>query len=550
MLRLLNRTTIRSPWNRLSTAQRLGPLSSRELHLGARTSLYRTHDGRARPGPLSNPYSPRAPVRYAAFHSTPRRQGLPLIPLFASILKASTAFEVARTASRIALTFLPAILIGRNRSRRMIQHAHIHGIPISEEKRAKHMKKLKVTTRLLQVLTVIPLVLFWATITASLERTPLTGRWRTILLSPDEEDEIAAQLAGQGWYDAIRDILALDGEPRFIPPSDWRYKWVQETLQQLTQIIPILADERKKAPDWVNQGPDDPPRPPPAKYPLRPRPRAAEYIHWFCSKICDDKPALPPRAIAPSSFSLLLVEDPNASNAFSYGFGPDGGSGIVVYSGFLEDIFSKMPIEYYTPPDDRSWLSKFFGLSSPPPPKPNPTPEQTSELAILLAHELAHLVLCHHLETLSSATIVVPGVLSMFADVLRVMVFPFTMLFGPFVNDAVAQLGKIGSGELTKMGEYCTTANQEIEADVVSARILAHAGFDARDAIRFWESRTQDDIECHRVEAVKPPNSVQTVARSIMGSTHPVNEKRIAGLRNELDRWEAERRAAAAHARS
>ena len=195
MLRLLNRTTTRSSWTRLSTAQRLGPLSSRELHLGAGTSLYQTHNGRARPGPWSYPSSPRAPIRYAAFHSTPRRQGLPLIPLFASILKvsfnmsldkycflmwchkASTAFEVARTASRIALTFLPAILIGRNRSRRIVQHAHIPGIPISEEKRARHLKKLKVTTRLLQILTVIPLVLFWATIIASLERTPLTGRY-------------------------------------------------------------------------------------------------------------------------------------------------------------------------------------------------------------------------------------------------------------------------------------------------------------------------------------------------------------------------------------
>ena len=43
------------------------------------------------------------------------------------------------------------------------------------------------------------------------------------------------------------------------------------------------------------------------------------------------------------------------------------------------------------------------------------------------------------------------------------------MLFGPFVNDAVAQLGKVGSSELTKLGEYCTSVNQEIEADIESS---------------------------------------------------------------------------------
>ncbi|KAF5342078.1 hypothetical protein D9611_001900 [Ephemerocybe angulata] len=459
-------------------------------------------------------------------------------------MMASTAFELARTTSRIALTFLPVLLFKRARSKRIVQHAHIHGIPLSEEKREKHMKKMQHTTRALQFLGVIPFILFWATIIASLEKTPLTGRWRTILLSPEEEDEIAAQLAGQGWFNAVGEILAAEGAPQIVPPNDWRYQWIQETLDKLVNIIPVLADERRQAANWLGQEADGPPLPPPAKFPLRPRPRAAEYLHFMCAMICGEKPSLPPRAVAPSSFSLLLVDNPCASNAFSYGFGPDGGSGIVVYSGFLEDIFRKMPIEYHTPPDDRSWVSKFFGLSSPPPPRPSPTKEQTAELAILLAHELAHLILWHHLETLSSVTVVVPGTLSIISDLLRVMVFPVTMFFGPFINDAVAQLGKVGSGELSRMGEYCTTAKQEVEADVVSARILAHAGYDARDAIRFWERRNEDDLECHRHGT--RPDAIQQIARNIVGTGHPVNELRVEGLRKELDRWEAERQKAAA----
>jgi len=175
---------------------------------------------------------------------------------------------------------------------------------------------------------------------------------------------------------------------------------------------------------------------------------------------------------------LIVVDDPNSRNAFSYGFGPDGASGIVVFSGFLDDILSKN----MAPPDaasgasnppDTSLLHMLVGglFTSPSPPAQyQPTSEQTADLAILLAHELSHLVLSHHLETLSSVTIFVPGVISLFSDLIRTLVFPITMLLGPFVNDAVADLGKAGSWELSRLGEYCTSMKQEIEADIVSAR--------------------------------------------------------------------------------
>ena len=67
-------------------------------------------------------------------------------------------------------------------------------------------------------------------------------------------------------------------------------------------------------------------------------------------------------------------------------------------------------------------------------------------------------------------TIFVPGAISLVSDFIRALVFPFTMLLGPFVNDAVADFGKAGSWELSKLGDYCMSMNQEIEADVVSAR--------------------------------------------------------------------------------
>ena len=304
-----------------------------------------------------------------------------------------------------------------------------------------------------------------------------------ILLSSEEEDEIASQLAGPGWFKYVGEILAKEGSLKIIPSNDWRYEWVRDTLRKLESGIPVLAGEPELSPDWIE---GSKPLPPPARYPLRPRPRASEYLHHYCSKLTKDSQSLQIPPPGPP-YSLVVVDKPELSNAFSYGFGPDGGSGIVVYSGFLDDILAKKPAQQpITTPSKQSFLSKFVGgiFSNPSShhlPHPIPTEEQTAELAILLAHEMAHLILSHHLESLSSVTVIVPGTLSIASDVLRVLIFPITMLFGPFVNDAVAQLGKVGSLELAKISEHCTSTKQEIEADVVSARqvlfVLRHRRF-------------------------------------------------------------------------
>ncbi|KAJ6531815.1 hypothetical protein B0H19DRAFT_1188706 [Mycena capillaripes] len=486
----------------------------------------------------------------SAFHSTPSRKGAPLIPLLA-ILKTSAAMEIVRTAGRIVLTVIPVILIKNHKTRRHLKHAAIHGVPISEERTSTLLKRIRNRTLLFHALFFIPGILFWSTIFASLERTPLTGRWRLIILSPEEEDDIAAQLAGPGWYQAVGEILSQDGPPQLIPPSDWRYGWVRDTLRELERTIPVLINEGETCQDWSFGGRDDIPLPPPAEYPLRPRPRATEYLRMFCESMCKRHVSPVPHSIPGPPYSLLVVDKPDASNAFSYGFGPDGGGGIVVYSGFLDEILARAPPECEiaavapAPAPASSWWSILVGgIFSPTPPSPThpvPTASQTAELAILLSHELAHLVLSHHLETLSSATIIIPGVMSMVSDIIRVIIFPVTMLFGPFVNDAVAQLGKVGSGELEKVGEYCTSVKQEIEADVVSARLLAHAGYDARKAVTFWENRSNSPGECSSAERKEIPSSY--FVHNITGSKHPVSEVRVNSLKEELLRWETERRA-------
>ncbi|KAF9036201.1 hypothetical protein BJ165DRAFT_1331541, partial [Panaeolus papilionaceus] len=485
------------------------------------------------------------------FHSTPRRQGLPLIPFFASLLKASAGLELARTAGRIALTFIPVLWLGNMKAKKMFKYAAIHGIKHTEEKKEMYIRRMRRSANLAKILFAIPMLLFWATIIAGMERTPLTGRWRLILLSPEEEDEIANQLAGPGWYRSVGEILAEDGHSKVLPTSDWKYRWVASTLRQLEASIPVLSREPELCPHWKESGGDCKPLPPPADYPLRPRPRASEYLRWFCDSLTKkDAPSRPLPPIAGPPYSLLVVDKPDSSNAFSYGFGPDGGSGIVVYSGFLDEIFARQPLQYApVPPGPKSFWSRLLGglISSSPQLQPAPTPEQTAELAILLAHEMAHLLLAHHLESLSSATVIVPGTLSIVSDIIRVVIFPITMLFGPFVNDGVAQLGKIGSGELSKLSEQCTSFHQETEADIVSARILAHAGFDARDSIRFWENRASDQGECARAsmsEQQAVESKPMKYARSIVGDSHPVSEMRVDSLKKELERWEKERKEA------
>ena len=132
------------------------------------------------------------PTLFAGFHSTRRNQGGPLYVLAALLKvrvlfkkvsyclklesKTSTGFEVARTASRIALTFIPLVWIKYLKVRRVINTGSVRGVPTTEEDKARYLKWLRNGRLTLRVLVSIPLVLFFATIIASLERTPLTGR--------------------------------------------------------------------------------------------------------------------------------------------------------------------------------------------------------------------------------------------------------------------------------------------------------------------------------------------------------------------------------------
>jgi hypothetical protein len=122
---------------------------------------------------------------------------VPLIPILASVLKVSrfsvdivmsehtdqtsTALEMARTVGRIALTFVPFLLFSNHRSRRWLRRAEAYASKEGnkgpwEEKKTIETNRIKMRTGVLHVLLLFPISLFFVTILASLERTPLTGR--------------------------------------------------------------------------------------------------------------------------------------------------------------------------------------------------------------------------------------------------------------------------------------------------------------------------------------------------------------------------------------
>ncbi len=84
-------------------------------------------------------------------------------------------------AARIALTFLPVVIIKNHFARKYIKH--VSDKPEFAEKTVKVQKMMRRGVVFYRVLIAVPLALFALTSLASLERTPLSGRCVTRLVS-------------------------------------------------------------------------------------------------------------------------------------------------------------------------------------------------------------------------------------------------------------------------------------------------------------------------------------------------------------------------------
>lgn len=279
--------------------------------------------------------------------------------------------------------------------------------------------------RIMMTILGLPCFLLIAVYLCALEQVPLTGRWRIILLTPEEEDTISSSLAGNNWYKSVISLLTTAEQPAppIIPIEDWRWRWVQGTLRRLESAI---VAECHGLPQ-----PSGPPviAIPPAQHPLKPRPRVSSMLH---SALPGGEPSSGKEHLELGPPYSLMIMQKEEKNAFSYGFGGKGAGGIVVYTGLLDSILRQhaaaMPEEpTKQPPASGGFFSGLFSSASPPRQQPvQPTEAQTLHLASILAHEMGHLLLSHHLETLSQQQVLWPSILGLAMDFTRAFIWPFT----------------------------------------------------------------------------------------------------------------------------
>ena len=274
----------------------------------------------------------------------------------------------------------------------------------------------------------LPTFLLAAVYLCGLERTPLTGRWRIILLTPEEEDAISTSLSGANWYRSVINLLTTtDGPaPPILPIEDWRWLWVQDILRRLEAAA--LEDSRSTRPNGPRQVTGSSAPVPTAQYPLKPRPRMSWMLHSMLPS-GNDKVEWEKLEMGPP-YSLLLMEKDDR-NAFSYGFGGKGASGIVVFSGLLDSILrggstAEKTAEVAQSTSFSGLFAGIFGPSTRHTQSTQPTEEQTLHLACVLAHEVGHLLLSHHVETLSQQQVLWPSVLGLTMDLIRAFIWPFT----------------------------------------------------------------------------------------------------------------------------
>ncbi|OCF60992.1 hypothetical protein L486_00636 [Kwoniella mangroviensis CBS 10435] len=416
----------------------------------------------------------------------------------------------------------------------------------------------------------LPFLVLISVYLAGLERVPLTGRWRLILLTPEEEDTISNSLSGSNWYKSVINLLttAESPAPPIIPPNDWRWNWVQSTLSKLENAILVdchtLTEDQKVVLknqlqlQKTNQGDLNPiiAIPPPAYHPIKPRPRVSSRLHSVLpgEKSNSGQEHL---EIGPP-YNLMLMEK-NEENAFSYGFGGKRAGGIVVFTGLLDMILRpkantstqsqiQSQVDVQQPISNTSNRGFFSSLFSSPKAAPSnrtppqPTEEQTLQLACVLAHEMGHLLLSHHLETLSQQQVLWPSVLGLSMDLVRAFIWPFTWFLGPTVNDALANVGRTSTEELAdKYGEIGFQYIHEYEADLAGLRILALAGYDPHQALSYFSTSVADLHEIQPIDKSKKDNSwTGSMFKLWTRATHPTPEKRLEAIRDELTRWEKE----------
>ncbi|SCZ88692.1 BZ3500_MvSof-1268-A1-R1_Chr2-1g04575 [Microbotryum saponariae] len=550
-----------------------------------------------------------------------REAGFPLLLPLATLLKSSAALHTLNIVSRVALTILPFSVRAKYFGSRNAAVAGANVAAATSSWASRIMSSSGATgsfgTRYLApLLAAIPIMLLGGIVLASLEQTPITGRWRMVMLSPAEEAELISSVLGtsedsnvqkRDWVGILRSVLELEDEGvspttgrrillggEVLDERDWRVRWADAVLRALEHGVPSLGIGSLELDSAASEDPTLL-QAPPTRYPLRPRssPESASDMGWlghlFLGKHANQSQEDAPDASLNVGYDLIVIDRAEA-NAFSFGFAPEIASGsassdrrgvIVVYAGFIDQILgSNAPSQEQQPPAPapRSSLSSYFTSKSPEPTLPNlvpttlPTREQTQAMAVLLSHELSHLLLSHSMELQASTSLLLKHVSKLAVDVIRTITFPLVAMLGPFLSDAIHSSTKVGvSTSWNYVGSAmlaCQSRALETEADLVALRLLACSGIDPRFALKFWEGRVERDrqgeaerkgmtmkggqkVQMHspasgtatsegkRKEEGDPTASkTKTTAACWIMDSHPVEEERVERIRKELAKWE------------
>lgn len=138
--------------------------------------------------------------------------------------------------------------------------------------------------------------------------------------------------------------------------------------------------------------------------------------------------------------------------------------------------------------------------------------ESDAELAIVMGHEIGHVIARHGAERMSEA-MVISGVGALGAAAVEAKT----------QDPQTRQLFEVAYGGATTIGRVLPhSRGNESEADRMGAIYAARAGYDPRASITFWQKMMAQKQSADKAGASKV---------SALFSTHPADDKRIADLK-------------------
>lgn len=363
-----------------------------------------------------------------AFSSSHPRSGIHFLLPIATALKSTEALHVLVWVTRLSLTLLPlsirAKAIFALRQRYLRDPSSLTATIFSRIASTYYSSSLAQPSNFLTrwnafiglpFLLLSPFLLLGLVALASLERTPVTGRWRFVMLSPKEEEELIEGVLSVGrsaqpattshvhsgesqavapegtsldWVAILRQVLDLPDEGVdpdtgrrmllggvVLDQRDWRVRWTEAVLRALEKgVIEGLTVEGTGA-----RGDGEALRPPPLRYPLEGRVVKSQ-SGWkdelIASKHFDEKMSDTENRLLVEYDILVIDRDEN--NAFSFGFAPEsvslkekGRRGvIVVYTGFLKQVLGHtdqpQPQSLSTSPSSEPHTNRLASLFSRP----------------------------------------------------------------------------------------------------------------------------------------------------------------------------------------